>query len=51
MDEDGEFSGGGGRGEVLDRGDLGGGADDAGYVPGAAEEERGEVLGDFAVAA
>lgn len=37
--------------ELLDRGDLLFFADDAGYGPGALEEEGGEELGDFAVAA
>lgn len=39
------------RAELLDGGDLLLGADDAGDGPRALEEERGEELGDLAVAA
>lgn len=37
--------------ELLDRRDLLFFADDAGYGPGALEEDGGEELGDFAMAA
>lgn len=40
-----------GRREGLDGGDLVGVADYAGDVPGAAEEEGGQELGDLAVSA
>jgi hypothetical protein len=48
--EDVEFAGLVGA-EGFDCGGLRGGADHAGYGPGFGEEEGGEELGDFAVAA
>lgn len=49
-DEHLQFAGEAGA-ELLDVGDLLFFANDAGYGPGALEEEGGEKLGDFAVAA